>query len=76
MESATLKVTYSNLESCKMSREKLLVDTGMRSLRSLFVIRDVKLLHKFCTSLKPEPIIERLLSQCYTQSRKHNKLFL
>jgi hypothetical protein len=40
-----------------------------------FVIRDVKLLHRFCTSLQPEPTIERLLSQCYTQSRQDNKLY-
>ncbi len=59
----------------KMSREKLFVDSGMRSLRSLFVKRDVKLLLRFCTSLKPEPIIERPLSQCYTQSRPDNKLY-
>jgi hypothetical protein len=56
----------------KIHWEKLLVDSRMRSL---FVIRDVKLLHRFCTSLKPEPIIDRLLSQSYTQSRQDNKLY-
>ncbi len=59
----------------KMSQEKLLVDSRMRSYRSLFVLTDVKLLHRLWTSLNPEPIIERPLSQCYTQSRQDSKLY-
>jgi hypothetical protein len=59
----------------KKSREDLLKESGFLSLRSIFVARDTKLLHKFCTELKPEPIIERLMSQCFFQSRQENRLF-
>ena len=41
----------------------------------MFVERDAKFLHKICTELKPEPLVERLLSQCYFQARRENKLF-
>ncbi len=43
----------------------------MRSLRSMFVERDAKLLHRIRTVLKPEPQVGRLLSQ----SRSENRLF-
>jgi hypothetical protein len=59
----------------KISRAKLISDSGMRSLRSTFIERDAKLLHKICTELKPEPLVERLLSQCYIQARRENRLF-
>jgi hypothetical protein len=49
--------------------------TCMMSLRSLFVVRDTKLLHKLCTEMRPEPLIERLLSQSFVQSRRENRLF-
>ena len=58
----------------KMSRDKLLSESGLKSLRSLFVMRDSKLLHKLCTTLRPEPLIECLLSQCHFQSRQENRL--
>jgi hypothetical protein len=57
------------------SREKLLSKSCMMSLRSLFVVRDTKLLHKLCTEMRPEPLIERLLSQSFVQSRRENRLF-
>jgi hypothetical protein len=59
----------------KISREKLISISGLKSLRFIFVVRDAKLLHKICITLKPEPLVERLVSQCYIQSRCENKLF-
>jgi hypothetical protein len=46
----------------------------MRTLRSMFVERNAKLLHKICTALKPEPVVERLVSECYVKSRLENRL--
>jgi hypothetical protein len=53
----------------------LLTKSGMMSLRSIFVLRDTKLLHKLCTEMHTEPLIERLLSQSFVQSRCDNRLF-
>jgi hypothetical protein len=54
----------------RKGRDQLLLDSG-----STFVIRDAKLLHTFCSTLTPEPIIERLLSQCHFIARRGNRLF-
>ena len=59
----------------KVSRDTLLRKSGMMSLRSLFIARDIKLLHKLCTELRPEPLIERLMSQSYVQSRRDHRLY-
>ncbi len=67
--SGSISLNLKKLESCyfkmlrllcsnyrgKKSWIQLLVKSGMISLRSLFVMRDVKLLHKLCSSLIPEP---------------------
>ena len=49
----------------QISRKELIKRSGLLSLRSMFVVRDMKLLHKFCTTLFPDPITERLMSQCH-----------
>jgi len=59
----------------RKGRDQLLLDSGVTSLRSTFVIRDAKLLHTFCSTLTPEPIIECLLSQCHFIARRGNRLF-
>jgi hypothetical protein len=54
----------------KTSHEKFISDSGMRSLRSMFVEREAKLLYKIST------LVERLLiSVLYPQSRRENRLF-
>jgi hypothetical protein len=53
----------------RVSRPKLLDKSGMLSLRSMFVCRDAKLLHTLCYNLMPEPLAERLLSQCHFLTR-------
>ena len=47
----------------RKGREQLLIDSGVISLRSTFIIRDAKLLHTFCTTMTPKPIIESQLCQ-------------
>ena len=59
----------------KMHRNDLIAASGLKSLRSLLVARDARLLHTLCTTLHPEPLVERLLSQCFYHSRNENKLF-
>ena len=54
------------------SRSTLLAKSGMVSLRSIFISRDARLLHTFCYNLRPEPIAERLLSQCHFLTRLGN----
>ncbi len=52
----------------------LLKQSNMFFLRVTFFQRDASLLRKFCTILKPEPIVERFISQCYFMSRLGNRL--
>ncbi len=51
----------------------LLEKTAVTSLGPIFVCKDVKLLHTFCFNLRPEPITERLLSQCHFLTRLGNR---
>jgi hypothetical protein len=57
----------------RISRTTLLDKSGMFSLRSMFVCRDAKLLHTLCYNLRPEPLAERLLSQCHFLTRLGNR---
>ncbi len=47
----------------RVSRPILLEKSGMFSLRSIFICRDVKLLHTLCYNLSPEPLAERLQAE-------------
>ncbi len=59
----------------KVSRDTLLCKSGMMSLRSLFLARYIKLLHKLSTELRSEPLNERLMSQSYVQSTCDHRLY-
>jgi hypothetical protein len=56
------------------SRPVILNQTGMVSLRAIFFRRDASLLYYLCTTLKPDSIVVRLISQCYFISRQSNRL--
>jgi hypothetical protein len=58
----------------KKSRSALLAQSNMTSLRAIFYQRDALLLHKLCTTLIPDPIVGRLISQCHFTSRLGNRL--
>ena len=58
-----------------INRQELIDKSGMLSLRSIFLARDAKLLHKLCTKLFPDPLVERLMSQCHILSRRENRLY-
>ena len=60
----------------RKGRDQLLIDSGVISLRSTFIIRDAKLLHTSCTTMTSEPIFKHLLSQChFIAARCGNRLF-
>ena len=59
----------------KIGRQELIEKSGIPSIRSVFIVRDMKLLHKFCTNLIPDPIVERLMSQCHILTRREKRLY-
>jgi hypothetical protein len=58
----------------QLSRSTVLRMTDMVSLKAIFLKRDALLLHSICTTLKPDPIVHRLISHCYFTSRQGNRL--
>jgi len=56
------------------SRQNLVENSNMRSPRSLFIIRDMQLLHKLCTKLATEPLISKLISRAHYNERRPNRL--
>ena len=54
----------------KLNRSELLNDTSLRSLRSIFLLRDAKTMFSLCTNLRPDALAIRMLAQGYTASRR------
>jgi hypothetical protein len=52
----------------------ILKQIGLVSLRAIFFRRDASLLKYLCTTLKPDPIVECLISQCLFTTRQGNRL--
>ena len=67
-----LRLLCRDFEARK-SRLLLLEKSSMQSLRTIFFCRDAKLLHTLCHDLRPEPLAERLLSQCHFLTRLGNR---